>query len=157
MGDNRRVKTPLVIRNDIAVAGWVFMAVWSFGVIMMTWGYFAWDGFGQFDPLIEAGVVMLFWVFTLGGAAEMLSKPRCRLTIDRSGARLVRIWPSRRCDERVSRSTLLAVEVAVECDDDGDHTYRLDLTLPSGEEVTLRQSRLRDEIEALRREILARV
>ena len=132
------------------------MAVWSVGVVMMTWGYFALGGFGQFDPLIEAGVVMLFWVFTLGGAGEMLSKPRSRLTIDRSGVVLVRIWPTRRREERLPRTALSTVDIAVEKDSDGDETYRLELTLPSGEEVVIRQSRLRDEIEDLRREILAR-
>lgn len=131
------------------------MAVWSVGVVMMTWGYFALGGFGQFDPLIEAGVVMLFWVFTLGGAGEMLSKPRSRLTIDRSGAVLVRIWPTRRREDRLPRSVLAGVDIATENDEDG-HTYRLELTLPSGEEVVIRQSRLRDEIEDLRREILTR-
>ena len=131
------------------------MAVWSFGVVMMTWGYFAWDGFHQFDPLVEAGVVMLFWVFTLGGAGEMLSKPRSRLTIDRSGAVLVRIWPTRRREDRLPRAVLAGVDIATERDEDGQ-TYRLELTLPSGEAVVIRQSRLREEIEGLRRDILAR-
>ncbi len=155
MGDNPPVKTPLIIRSDIAVAGWAFMAIWSFGVVMMTWGYFAWGGFGQFDALVEAGVVMLFWVFTLGGAAEMLSKPRSRLTIDRSGAVLVRVWPTRRREDRLPRSVLATVDIATERDSDGDDTYRLELTLPSGEEVVIRQSRLREEVESLRQDIRA--
>ena len=155
MSHNPHVKASLVIRSDIAVAGWVFMAVWSFGVAMMTWGYFAWGGFGQFDPMVEAGIVMLFWVFTLGGAAEMLSKPRTRLTIDRAGAVLVRVWPARRREDRIPRSALAGVEIATERDEDG-HTYRLDLTLASGEEVVIRRSRLREEIEDLHREIRAR-
>lgn len=156
MSHNRRVKPPLVIRSDIAVAGWVFMAVWTFGVVMMTWGYFAGGGFQQFDPLVEAGVVMLFWVFTLGGAGEMLSKPRSRLTIDRTGAVLVRIWPTRRREDRLPRAVLSGVDIATERDSDGDDTYRLELTLPSGEAVVIRQSRLREEIESLRRDIQAR-
>ena len=131
------------------------MGVWSFGVVMMTWGYFAWGGFHQFDPLVEAGVVMLFWVFTLGGAGEMLSKPRSRLTIDRTGAVLVRIWPMRRREDRLPRAVLAGVDIATERDEDGQ-TYRLELTLPSGEAVVIRQSRLREEIEGLRRDILAR-
>lgn len=155
MSHNRRVKSPLIIRSDIAVAGWVFMAVWTFGVAMMTWGYVALGGFHQFDPLVEAGVVMLFWVFTLGGAGEMLSKPRSRLTIDRTGAVLVRIWPTRRREDRVPRAVLSGVDIATERDEDSD-IYRLELTLPSGEAVVIRQSRLREEIEDLRREILAR-
>lgn len=155
MSHNPQVKAPLVIRSDIAVAGWVFMAVWSVGVAMMTWGYFVWGGFGQFDPMVETGIVMLFWVFTLGGASELLSKPRTRLTIDRAGGVLVRIWPTRRREDRIPRSALASVEIATERDEDG-HTYRLDLTLPSGDEVVIRRSRLREEIEDLHREIRAR-
>ena len=83
---------PLVIRNDTAVAGWIFIAIWLAGVCLMTAGYFANGGFHQFDPLIEAGVVLLFWMFTLAGLAELATKPRTRLTIDRSGVILVRMW-----------------------------------------------------------------
>jgi hypothetical protein len=155
--DNERVKPPLVIRSDIALAGWAFMAIWCSGMVLVTLGYAAAGAFHQFDPLIEAGVLMLFWVFTLAGLAELGSKPRTRLTLDGAGAVLVRIWPMRRREDRIPGASLASIVVGAERDNDGDLTYRLDLVLPSGEEVSIRQSADREELEKLREQILAAV
>ena len=149
------MKAPIVIRNDTAVVGWIFMAIWTSGVCLMTWGYTVQGGFGQFDPLIEAGVVLLFWVFTLGGLAELATRPRTRLTIDPAGVVLTRIWMFRRREERLDRSILSGVTIATERQE-GDDLYRLDLALPSGEQVAIRHSSSRLEIEDLRRELMRR-
>ena len=146
---------PLVIRNDTAVAGWIFMAIWLAGVCLMTAGYFTNGGFNQFDPLIEAGVVLLFWMFTLAGLSELATKPRTRLIVDRSGVVLVRMWLFKRLEVRLDRSFLGAVSIGTERQE-GDDAYRLDIALPSGEQVAIRRSNCRQEIEDLRRELTRR-
>lgn len=146
------MKTPLVIRSETALAGWTFMAVGFFGLVLVTLGLGDLD---LFDPLVEAGILMLAWTVVLGVASETLSKPRTHLTIDSEGGVMVRIWPTRRREDRVCWSALAGVKIVRESDEDS-YIHRLNLMLPSGEEVEIRQSRLREEIEDLRHEILAR-
>lgn len=146
------MKTPLVIQSEIAVVGWTFIAVSLFGVVLVTLGLGQLD---LFDPMVEAGVLMVAWITVLGVASETLSKPRTRLTIDSEGGVMVRIWPTRRREDRIFWPVLAGVEIVRESDEDS-YIHRLNLTLPSGEEVEIRQSRLREEIEDLRQQILAR-
>ena len=93
-------------------------------------------------------------MFTLAGLAEMTTKPRTRLIIDRSGVVLIRAWLFKRREDRLGRSVLSSAGIATERQE-GDDVYRLDIALPSGEQVAIRRSSSRQEIEDLRRDLLA--
>src|SRR5262245_29772910 len=92
LGQNPMGSGLLVLKNNMAVAGWVFMSVWMWGLVMMTYAYFRDGGFHQFDRLLEVGVMGLFWVFGTAGCAHIFSLPRTRVTVDNGVVRATRKW-----------------------------------------------------------------
>jgi hypothetical protein len=86
MLDRSRQTQPIIIRNNAAIAVWVFMAVWM-GMLCLFTYIFMRDGgipdFGLLGPVFFG----VFWLGGLGATAWALSQPRIRVTI--AGQRVV--------------------------------------------------------------------
>lgn len=152
-----RVTPPLTIRNDWPIVGWVFGGAWVGGLVVFTYLYARDGGFGQFDPMVEAGVMMLFWMAGLVLISQTLALSRTCLTIGRDRIELTRTWLWRRRQETLSRSSLRDILIEQERDSDGDPYYKLVLQTRSGERVALSASSELDLIKARRDDILARI
>jgi len=152
-----RVTTPLTIRNDWPIVGWVFGAAWIGGLLVFTYLYGRDGGFGQFDPLTEAGVLLMFWMGGLVLMSQTLALPRTCLIIERGRAELTRTWMWRRRRETLTPSTLRDIEVIRARDSDGDPYYKLVLAIGPGDGLVLSESADRGLVEARREEILARI
>lgn len=149
-----RMTQQIRVRSNVAIAGWIFMAIWFGGVAMMTYVFLRDGGFRQFNPLLETGVVLLFWVFGLAGCAEMFSKPRTDLEIRDGGGVLVERWLLRRSVTRFGPETLRTARLVRHADSDGD-SYECRLTLADGRMTAVKQSPVREDIEALVEQIHA--
>lgn len=149
--------TPLTIRNDWPIVGWVFGGLWLFGLVVFTWFYARDGGFNQFDPAVEAGVMLLFWMFGMVVAAETVARSCMHLTIEDGCAVLIRTWLWRRRREILAPSSLRDVEIQRGRDSDGDPYYKLVLTTGAGEPLVLSESSTLAFVESRRDAILARL
>lgn len=152
-----RVLKPLIIRNDWPIVGWVFGGAWIGALLVFTYLYGRDGGFGQFDPLIEAGVLLAFWMGGLVLMSQTLALPRTCLTILGGRAELTRAWLWRSRREQLNPAVLRDIAVRQERDSDGGPYYRLVLGIGPGEPLVLSESADRGRVEARRDEILARV
>jgi hypothetical protein len=154
-GYNPRLATPLIIRNNMPIIGWVFAAVWFGFLSIGTWLFVRDGGFHQFDYTLEVMVMLGFWLFGFGGLTPLVLTPRTRFTLGYQKAELVRRWLWRHAAETLSADILRTAQVRVEKDSDGDPHYSLILVPPGGEVITLKSANDRADIEALQAQLLA--
>ena len=147
--------TPLTIRNNLPIVGWVFGGLWIGGLMVFTYLYARDGGFGQLDPLIEAGVMLAFWMGALVLFPETLAVAVVELTVVSGGAVLGRRWPWKYRVEPLTPSAVRAMEIRQDRDSDGDPYYRLVLAAGPHEEAILSESAKRETVEAVRDQILA--
>lgn len=93
-------------------------------------------GFRQFAPPLELGVMMLFWLFGLGGVGYFLAIPMVALSIAPGG-----IFVLQERTLRARRVTRFAISDASRPrlrktrDSEGDDYYRIEVVLPEGRRV----------------------
>ncbi|OYX46149.1 MAG: hypothetical protein B7Y90_16780 [Alphaproteobacteria bacterium 32-64-14] len=145
---------PHVIRNNAPIIGWVFACLWFGMLLNFTTLYVREGGFGQFPPAIEAGIMLAFWLAGVAGLGPMLLTPRTRLTLHRGYATLHRAWLVRRREQRLSGDTLATAIIVHDTDSDGDPWYRLSLTLPGGDAMSVKESNDLSLLEALHAQLL---
>lgn len=151
------MRDALVIRNNMAIVGWVFCGIWVGGLVVFTWLFARDGGFNQFDPFVESGVMLFFWLGALVLIAELMTKPRVRFVLERRSGRIWMGWVFRRQEEAISAQTLRALEISQERDSDGDPYFVLNLKTPSGREAVLSESGNRARVEAVLRDIQSRL
>lgn len=130
----------LEFRNNIAIAGWAFMALWVGLLILFTTIFFTKGGFGQYDPVIEWGVLCLVWLFGLGGCKAFFGTARVRLRIANGQVTVREAWLFRRSTETFPVKAMSEPRFLRERDSDGDPYFRCRLTTPSGRSVTVSES-----------------
>lgn len=145
----------MTLRNDTALFGWGFMAVWTGMLGVFTWLFWRDNGFHQFHPAVESGILGLFWVFGLGGCAYFFGIPRIVLDL-RNGSAVVREqWLlGQRVEECPATSDLAPVLVKGK-DSEGDPYFRCTVTTPSGRTVTVAEGHDRERVEAVRARLAA--
>lgn len=136
------------IRNNMAIVGWIFMSIWMGMLLLITWLFVRDGGFHQFDPLVETGIMLLFWVFGLGGSAELFGRPRVRFVIEGGEVDVTERWLLRSRHETFPLADLAEPKLISDRDSDGDPYYRCGLVLPSGRKISVRESHDRATIEA---------
>jgi hypothetical protein len=141
--------------NNMAVVGWVFMSIWLAGLCMITWLYVRDGGFHQFDPLIEVGIMLMFWLFGLGGASHLFGMPRVHITVESRMATIRETLPWSVREDIFSTRALKALPLKFERDSDGDPYYSCLIETPGGRKVLVGGSpdaavaqALRDRLEA---------
>jgi len=145
----------VVVRNNIAVFGWLFMSVWMGFLVLITYIFVRDGGFHQFNPLAETGVMLMFWVFGLGGCGELFGHARVRVTVDAGGVLVEERYFLRRRTARVRAADVVLSEVRETKDSEGDPYFVCALTLPSGRSVTVAESNDRQTVEATRQRLAA--
>jgi len=147
MLDRSRQTQPIIIRNNAAIAVWVFMAVWM-GMLCLFTYIFMRDGgipdFGLLGPVFFG----VFWLGGLGATAWALSQPRIRVTI--AGQRVVtrESWLWRARERRYDAAQLRVPELLVDKDSDGDPYFKCLLRLPDGV-LTVAEGHARPKLEAV--------
>jgi hypothetical protein len=139
----------------MAVAGWIFMSVWMWGLLMMTYVFIRDGGFHQFNPLAEVGVMALFWLFGAAGCGHSFNLPRTHISIENGIVRATEKWPWRRRVEEAPAKDAIVSAVIRGRDDEGDPYYTCTITLPSGRPLTFAESHDESRVEAARAKLLS--
>lgn len=142
------------VRNRIAIAAWVFMAVWLSFLLIFTWLMLR-DGPHPSQPAaLQQGVLALFWLFGIGGSAHVFALPCTRFAVAADGsARLGRWSPLARETEHFPPGSIAAVELRRGRDSDGDPYFRATLVAADGRERVIREGHDADQ----QREVIERV
>jgi hypothetical protein len=140
----------LEIRNRIAMAGWLFMAAWFGMLLAFTW-VMGRDGPHPSQPAeLQHGALALFWLFGIGGGAQLLSQPCTRLAIAPDGsARLTRWTLFGRTVEVFPPGAVAGIEIRHDRDSDGDPYLRLMMVAADGSERQVKEGRDPDELREL--------
>lgn len=147
----------LVLKNNSAAFGWGFMTIWLAGLCLISWLFLRDGGFHQLDPAVETGIMLMFWLFGLGGAGYLFNQPRVRLSLEGGMVTLreVVFW-------RVREETFPAVDLGLppirhERDSDGDPYYSFMVATPSGREAAVCVSHDKATVEAQRDRVVAAI
>ncbi|MBU2193872.1 MAG: hypothetical protein KJ796_20870 [Alphaproteobacteria bacterium] len=142
-------------RNNMAVVGWVFMAIWTGMLVLFTWLFIREGGFNQFSPPVEIGIMALFWLFSVGGCRFFFAMPRVQVTIVLSEVVVRERWAWRLREERFSLRKLAAPVFSEEKDSDGDAYFKSTLTLPSGRKVDIAEAHDKKAVQAAHDRLIA--
>lgn len=149
-----RPAKPILIRNLMPLAGWIVMAVWLSMLALFTLVFIREGGFHQFDPVLEMGVMVLFWLFGWAGGAYVFSLPLTCVTVAGGMVHIRQRWLIRRNDNSFAIDRLPAPIIRQTTDNDGEPYFRLTLTA-GGRDVTLREGNDRGSLELLRTQLMA--
>lgn len=138
----------LLFRSYGALAGWIFMAIWTSFLTVFTWIFLRDGGFHQFAIDVETAILLLFWVIGLAGLSYALQQPLVRMRHDPTGyLHVTQVWPWRRLQTRCALCLLPLPVITVHADSDGDH-YTCVLTMPGAGKVLFYSHPDRQEAEA---------
>lgn len=147
------MKSQFELRNNLVILGWVLMSVWILFLVIFTWIFFRDHGFRQFSYEVEIAILICFWIFGFGGAAQVFTQPRTHLKIGYDGRvtlKIASLTDRRTLD--LTREELAQTEIRTDFDSDGD-SYSLMLKTNRGESFVLKTSNDRGEIEAIEKEL----
>lgn len=133
-------RAPVEIANRLAIAGWVFMAIWMGFLALMTWVLHR-DGPHPSQPgWLQQGAIALFWLVGLPATLQAFAEPMTRLRIGADGdATITRRSLLSREEERFPPGSIAAVEVRQGKDSDGDPIFRTTLVATDGRERLIRE------------------
>ncbi len=136
-----------IFHNRRAAVGWVFMAIWLGMLTIITWLFLRDDGFHQFSRPVEAGIILMFWVFGIGGAAYLFSHPLIRLVRRGDSLIVTERWLLRRRDCTVAIADLAPPRIDETVDSEGDPYFCCILDLPGGRAVAFSEHNRRAPAE----------
>ncbi len=148
-------KKQFILRNNIAIVGWIFCAIWMGMLCLITYVFSRDGGFHQFGPPIETAIMLMFWVFGLAACGNAFSQSRIALIVDNGRATVQERWPHRTRTERFDAGMIAMPAIETGKDSDGDPYFRCILTTPSGHAVTIAEGNDRETVEAKRDRLLA--
>lgn len=139
----------------MAVVGWIFMSVWLCGISLISWVFVRDGGFHQMHPLLEVGIMLMFWMFGLAGGGYLFSQTRVRLTVENGAVTLREALPWKRSEERFPVSTIEVPPVLRERDSEGDPYFRCVIVTPAGRRVSMGESHDEETMDRLRERVVA--
>jgi len=141
-----------VVSNNMAIALWIFVAVWLAMLGCFTY-LFARDGSPPEVGVFGLPLLGLFWLGGIGVAAWAFSHPLIRVGVSPPGVVVRERWPWRARERRYDAAALAAPTIVVGTDSDGDPYFKCVLTLPGGEALTVAESHARPPVEAVQRRL----
>jgi hypothetical protein len=143
-----------VVSNNMAIAVWIFMAVWL-GMLGCFTYVFARDGsppeVGAFGPPLLG----FFWLCGLGATGWALSPPLIRVSVSRAGVVARERWLWRTRERRYRAADLAPPDVVAGTDSEGDPYFKCLLTLPGGDVLTVAEAHARPPVEAVQQRLAA--
>ena len=133
------------------------MGIWMGMLVLISWLFVRDGGFRQFNPAIETGIMMLFWMFGLAGCAQIFGKQRIQVTVENRSVVVLERWPLRKRLECCAVRDVSISPVTEGKDDDGDPYFRCMLSMASGRNITFSESHDRSLVEAARQRLMAAV
>ncbi len=142
-------------RNNNAVAGWAFMAIWTGVLCLFTWLFIREGGFHQFSPPVETGIMVLFWLVGIGGCAHFFGMPRVQVIVDDAEVLVRQRWAFSSWEERFALNDLLPPLISEEKDSEGDPYFKASIVTPSGRTIVFAEDNDRTEVQIARDRLLA--
>ncbi len=139
-----------VVRNNMPVAGWTFMAIWTAMLVAFTWMFVREGGFNQFEAPVEIAIMVLFWLFGIVGCFYFFEIPRVEVTVANGEVTVAERWLWRRRIERFAAESIAQPVLSQEKDSEGDPYYVCRLGTPTGRTVTVAEHHHRPTVEAVR-------
>lgn len=139
----------LEFRNNMAIAGWVFMAIWTGVLCLFTYIFMRDGGFRQYDPAVEWAILALFWLFGLGGCSSFFGMPRFRMTIVNGQVTVNERWLLRRSTETFSLKVMAEPVVIRDKDSEGDPYFRCRVITPAGRSIIVSESNDEEKVRAV--------
>lgn len=137
------------IRDRMAIAAWVFMAVWMGTLTLMT-SVLLRDGPHPSQPAdLQFGVIGAFWLVGIPVSIQMLCTPVTRLVVDAAGGVTIHRRSVLTREVETFAPGSLSVEVRPGKDDEGERVWRTTLVAGDGRERLARAGPAREEQEAL--------
>ncbi|MGE3831003.1 MAG: hypothetical protein AB7F76_08435 [Parvibaculaceae bacterium] len=127
-------------RNNMAIVAWVFMAIWDLGLLLMTWAFIRDGGFHQFNPLVEHGILGLFWIFGAMGTAACFGRSRVHVAVDNGEITVRERWLLGSRIERFPVGSAGLPRVVQQRDSDGDPYFQCIFTTPVGRDIIVKES-----------------
>jgi hypothetical protein len=149
---DRSSPPPTVVSNNMAIALWIFMAVWLAMLCCFTY-LFARDGSPPEVGVFGLPLLGLFWLAGIGVGAWAFSHPLIRVGVSPQGVVVRERWLWRARERRYAVAALAAPATVVGTDSDGDPYFKCVLTLPGGEALTVAESHARPPVEAVQRRL----
>lgn len=143
---------PVIVSNNKTVILWVFMAVWL--AMLGCFTYLFWRDGG--DPELGGfGVVILaaFWLAGLGALSWAFGHPRIRVTVAGNEVVARESWLWGHSERRFAAAEVAAPAIVQSIDSDGDAYFSCQLTLPGGGTLSVAESHLRRQVEAVQQRL----
>lgn len=123
--------------DKTAIAGWIFMAIWLSFLCLFTWLFIRDGGFHQFAPPLEAGILLLFWLFGIAGARHMFGTPIVTLCLDGVVFVLRERWLRGHRESRFEVTDESRPAIRKIKDSEGDDRYLLEVRTAEGRRVAV--------------------
>jgi hypothetical protein len=140
-----------VVKNDIALFPWLFMACWMSGLTAITWAAFRDVIFGgpvtfRWMPLILA----VFWLAGIGFSVWAVRQRRWRVIFEGGRVEVVSRGPFSATRWQGTVRDVANVKLEEGTDSDGDPYFRCLMTIPGWEPIAIAEGHQRAEVEAVR-------
>jgi hypothetical protein len=145
----------LVLRNRMALAGWIFMAIWISLLCLITYILVRDGSIPGTGPLAGMGVIALFWIFGVAGCAYAYAIPCVAVTIRDRRVSVRERFLMRTREETFPVANLMTPLLVETKDDEGEPYFRCELTTPAGRKVVCNEGHDRASVEAARARVLA--
>lgn len=145
----------LVLRNRLALAGWIFMAIWMGMLCLITYILVRDGSIPGTGPLVGMGVMALFWMFGVAGCAYCYAIPCVAVTIRDGRVSIRERFMFRSQEETFPVASLMTPPLVETKDDEGAPYFRCVLTTPAGRTVVCSEGSDRASVAAARARLLA--
>jgi hypothetical protein len=144
----------MIVRNTIAIWGWLICFAFLSGCGVMSW-FLLTQGIPEgLSPLLAIGVNVFFWIIGGFGSAKMFSKPITSLHANTEGIATESIWLWKRRRSRYDKSRVLDVKINETKDSESDPYFEAIIEFDDGTEFIVIEGHSRDHcakaVEALK-------